>query len=98
MAAAMATGATIAPTAAYATPNNCSWARYTDTSIVGICTSGTGQYQVKITCQHWFQYPGGTWSFYRTYGYSSVKSIGQHGYAYCPGAGEVFENGGFVIL
>lgn len=78
---------------AHATPSDCSWARYTSTSIVGTCRKGTGRFVVRITCKHRIN----ALTFYYTYGYSSTKNIGEVGYAYCPGAGETFHNGGFVL-
>lgn len=82
---------------AFATPTDCSWARYTSaTSIVAVCHGGTGSYAAKITCKHYY---GSAGDFYYTTGYGAYKSAtsGQASYAYCPGSGETFSSGGLAL-
>ncbi|MET7833650.1 hypothetical protein [Micromonospora sediminicola] len=97
-AAALSTGAVVATAApALATPTNCSWAKYTATSIVAVCHGGTGQYRARITCRHYY---GAAGDYYYTNGYGSWKSAssGQASYAYCPASGETFSSGGLDLV
>jgi hypothetical protein len=78
---------------ALATPNDCSSAKYTATSVVAICNGGSGSFRARITCDN--PGPGPL----ADVGYGSWHTVASRtpSYAYCPRAGERYDSGGVEI-
>jgi len=78
---------------AMATANDCSWARYTNTSVVAICNGGSGGYRAFINCHNSGAGPIVVTAF------GSWKTVASKSpsYAYCPKSGDYYISGGVDI-
>jgi len=78
---------------ALATANDCSWARYTNRSVVAICNGGRGNFPAHIPCHN-----SGSGPIY-VVAYGPWKSVASRSpsYAYCPKANDYYLSGGLDI-